>query len=51
MNDAALLAQLPDFITLGTPFLKATPAEEAGERFLFMEDSNEDRDHQDEIVS
>ena len=50
MNDAALLARIPDFIILGTPFLKATPAEEAGERFLFMEASNEDLDHQDEIV-
>jgi hypothetical protein len=42
-NDADLLAQIPEFITLGMPFLKAMPAEEAGERILFMEASNADR--------
>ncbi len=30
--------------------LKATPAEEAGERFVYMEASKEDRDQQNEIV-
>ena len=32
MNDAAMLAEIPEYITLGSAFLKATPAEEAGER-------------------
>lgn len=50
MNDAAMLAEIPEYITLGSAFLKATPAEEAGERFLFMEASNEDPDHQHEVV-
>lgn len=50
MNDAAMLAEIPEYITLGSAFLKAVPAEEAGERFLFMEASNEDPDHQHEVV-
>lgn len=50
MNDAAMLAEIPEYITLGSAFLKATPAEEAGERFLYMEASNEDPDHQHEVV-
>ena len=50
MNDEALLANIPEYITLGSAFLKATPAEEGGERLLYMEASNEDPDHQDEVV-
>lgn len=50
MNDEALLASIPEHITLGSAFLKATPAEEGGERILYMEASNEDVDHQHEIV-
>lgn len=50
MNDAAMLAEIPAHITLGSAFLKATPAEEDGERYLYMEASNEGRDYQDEIV-
>lgn len=50
MNDAAMLAEIPEYITLGSAFLKAVPAEEAGERFLYMEASNEDPDHQHEVV-
>ena len=50
MNDADMLAEIPEYITLGSAFLKAVPAEEAGERFLYMEASNEDPDHQHEVV-
>lgn len=50
MNDESLLASIPEHITLGPAFLKATPAEEGGERILYMEASNEDVDHQNEIV-
>lgn len=48
-SDAALLSNVPDFIQLDA-FLKATPSEEAGRRFLFLEASNEDVDHQNEIT-
>lgn len=47
MNDALIHV----YITFGSPSLKAMSIEEAGERSLFMEASNEARDHQDEIVS
>lgn len=47
--DHALLNAMPDYITFG-PMLKATPGEEAGERVLYIEASNEDRDYQDEVV-
>lgn len=50
MNDAAMLTAIPEFITLDAPFLKATPAEEGGERMLYMEASNEDQDFENEIV-
>lgn len=50
MNDELLLANVPEHITLGSAFLKATPVEEGGERILFMEASNEDTDHQNEVV-
>lgn len=50
MNDEILLAGVPDYITFGSAFLKATPSEEGGERILYMEASNEDPDHQDEVV-
>ena len=49
-TDAALLAAVPDVIQFGA-LLKATPAEEGGERFLYFEASNEDLDHQNEIVA
>jgi hypothetical protein len=48
-SDAALLAGVPDFISLGG-LLKATPATEGKERMLYIEASNEDPDIQDEIV-
>lgn len=49
MNEDELLGTMPDFIVLPMAF-KATPAEEDGARMLYMEASNEDPDHQDEIV-
>jgi hypothetical protein len=38
-----------EFVALGG-LLKATPHEEAGERILYFEASNEDPDHQNEVV-
>ncbi len=44
-----LLTQLPDYLVVGG-LLKATPAEENGARYLYFEASNEDVDHQNEII-
>ena len=49
INDDVLLDQIPDYISVGG-LLKATPVEEGGERLLFIEASNEDVDHQNEVV-
>lgn len=49
LTDVQLLDAVPDFISMGG-LLKATPHEESGRRLLYIEASNEDRDHQDEIV-
>lgn len=48
-SDEQLLGQIPDFVFVET-MLKAVPAEEAGERFIYLEASREDRDQQNEIV-
>lgn len=48
-ENASLLASCPDFISLGG-MLKATPSEEGGKRLLYIEASNEDVDHQNEMV-
>lgn len=48
-TDHFLLAQVPDYLAVGG-LLKATPVQERGERFLYFEASNEDVDHQNEIV-
>lgn len=48
-SDDDLLAGVPDFISVGG-LLKATPAEEDGERFMYFEASNEDVDHQNEVI-
>jgi hypothetical protein len=48
-NDEELLANVPGFISVGG-LLKATPSSEDGERFIYLEASNEDVDHQNEIV-
>lgn len=49
MNDEQLLASVPDYMSVST-MLKATPSEEGGDRFLFFEASNEDVDHQNEVI-
>ncbi len=48
-DEQALLAACPDFISIGG-LLKATPSQEGDARVLYLEASNEDRDHQNEIV-
>ena len=48
-RDESLLANIPDFLSI-EGMLKATPAEERGERFIYLEASREARDQQDEIV-
>lgn len=48
-SDADLLAAVPDFVSL-PGMLKSTPHEEGGERYLYLEASNEDPDHANEIV-
>jgi hypothetical protein len=49
LQDADLLAAVPEFISVGG-LLKATPSEDGGRRILYFEASNEDRDHQNEVV-
>lgn len=48
-EDLTLLAGVPEYISVGG-LLKATPMEEGGGRFIFFEASNEDVDHQNEVV-
>lgn len=49
MRDEMILGSVPDYISVGG-LLKASPMEEGGKRVLFFEASNEDVDHQNEIV-
>lgn len=49
LEESQLLAGVPDYISVGG-LLKATPVEESGRRILYFEASNEDVDHQNEIV-
>ncbi len=48
-SDEALLSAVPEFFRFDA-MLKATPVEEGGKRILFFEASNEDVDHQNEVV-
>ena len=48
-TDADLLAEVPEYVRLGT-MMKAAPSEEGGRRVLYFEASNEDVDHQNEVV-
>lgn len=48
-RDEQLLAEIPDFLSFDM-MLKATPAEERGERFIYFEASNEGVDQQGERV-
>lgn len=50
MFDAVAAAEACDFLSLGGDLMKATPQEEAGRRFLYIEASNESRDYQGEVV-
>lgn len=50
MNDAQLLADIPEFLSIGQ-MLKATPSTEGARRFLFLEASNEGTDQQGEVVA
>ena len=49
MNEAQLLASVPEFLSIES-MLKATPAQEGADRYIYIEASNEGRDQQNEIV-
>jgi len=49
MNDAQLLAGSPEYLSIGS-MLKATPALESGQRYVYIEASNEALDQQNEVV-
>lgn len=49
-HDSLLLEALPTHLAVGGMMLKATPAIEAGERFIYIEASNELKDQQNERV-
>lgn len=49
-TDEQILGDIPEHIFFEAPMLKAVPAEEAGERFIYLEASREDRDQQNEVV-
>lgn len=48
-SDDRILANIPDFLSIEC-MLKATPAQEGGNRFIYFEAANEGRDQQDEVV-
>jgi hypothetical protein len=50
MNDAQLLAGLPEFLSIGS-MLKATPQTEGGRRIVYFEASNEGLDQQGEVIA
>ena len=49
MEDSALLANCPEYLSIGS-MLKATPFQEGGQRFIYIEASNEATDQQNEVV-
>jgi hypothetical protein len=49
MNEEQLLNSIPDYLSIEM-MLKATPSQEGGERYIYIEASNEGRDQQNEIV-
>lgn len=49
MNDCELLASCPDYLSIGS-MLKATPMQEGGKRYVYIEASNEALDQQNEVV-
>lgn len=48
-SDAALLSAVPDYLCI-TQMLKATPRIEGGQRFIYIEASNEAEDQEGEVV-
>lgn len=48
-SDEQILAGIPDFLSIEC-MLKATPAQEGGNRYIYFEAANEGRDQQDEVV-
>lgn len=50
MNDAQLLAGIPDYLSIGS-MLKATPQVDGGRRIVYFEASNEGLDQQGEVVA
>lgn len=50
MNDAQLLAGIPDYLSIGN-MLKATPHMDGGQRIVYFEASNEGVDQQDEVIA
>lgn len=49
-TDAQLLGQVPEFVFFDAPLLKATPAQEGDDRFVYLEASREGVDQQNETV-
>ncbi len=49
-TDAALLAGIPDFLSIGS-MLKATPQFDGARRIVYFEASNEGVDQQDEVIA
>lgn len=50
MDGGTLHVDDSDFISLSNLFCKATPVDEAGKRVLYLEASNESKDHQSERI-
>lgn len=50
MNDAQLLAGIPEFLSIGS-LLKATPHTDGGQRLVYFEASNEGLDQQGEVIA
>lgn len=50
MNDAQLLAGIPEYLSIGS-MLKATPRMDGGQRIVYFEASNEGLDQQGEVVA
>lgn len=48
-DDTELLNEVPNFITMAVA-LKARPQQEGDHRFIYLEASNEDRDHDGEVI-
>lgn len=49
LSDEALLGTVPDYLSI-SQMLKATPLVEGGQRYVYLEASNETQDQQDEVI-